>query len=58
VDALCARDISIVSQSGGIRTTAFSLIQQAGFGCRHMISSGNEAVVGYADYLYALARDE
>ncbi len=22
-----------------------------------MISSGNEAVVGYADYLYALARD-
>ena len=40
------------------RRRALSLIQQAGFGCRHMISSGNEAVVGYADYLYALARDE
>ena len=23
-----------------------------------MISSGNEAVVGFADYLYALAQDE
>jgi acetate---CoA ligase (ADP-forming) len=58
MDALRPGGISIVSQSGGIGTTAFSLIQQAGFGCRHMISSGNEAVVGYADYLYALARDE
>jgi acyl-CoA synthetase (NDP forming) len=58
VDALRPGGISIVAQSGGIGTTAFSLIQQAGFGCRHMISSGNEAVVGYADYLYALARDE
>ena len=57
MDALRAGGISIVAQSGGIGTTAFSLIQQAGFGCRHMISSGNEAVVGYADYLYALARD-
>ena len=58
VDALRPGGISIVAQSGGIGTTAFSLIQQAGFGCRHMISSGNEAVVGYGDYLYALARDE
>ena len=57
VDALRPGGISIVAQSGGIGTTAFSLIQQAGFGCRHMISSGNEAVVGYPDYLYALARD-
>ena len=57
MDALRAGGISIVAQSGGIATTAFSLIQQAGFGCRHMISSGNEAVVGYADYLYALAQD-
>ena len=58
VDALRPGGISIVAQSGGIATTAFSLVQQAGFGCRHMVSSGNEAVVGYADYLYALARDE
>ncbi len=58
VDTLRPGGISIVAQSGGIATSAFSLIQQAGFGCRHMISSGNEAVVGFPDYLYALARDE
>jgi acetyltransferase len=57
VDTLRPGGISIVAQSGGIATSAFSLIQQAGFGCRHMISSGNEAVVGFPDYLYALARD-
>jgi len=58
MDALRPGVVSMVSQSGGIGTTVFSLVQQAGFGFRHMISSGNEAVVGYADYLYALARDE
>jgi acetyltransferase len=58
VDTLRPGGISLVAQSGGIATSAFSLIQQAGFGCRHMISSGNEAVVGFPDYLYALARDE
>jgi acetate---CoA ligase (ADP-forming) len=50
--------ISMVTQSGGIGTAAFSLVQQAGFGFRHLISGGNEAVVTFADYLYALARDE
>ena len=58
MDELRPGVISMVSQSGGIGTTAFSLVQQAGFGFRHLISSGNEAVVGFADYLYALARDD
>ena len=58
MESLRPGPISMVSQSGGIGTTVFSQIQQAGFGFRHMISSGNEAVVGFADYLYALARDE
>jgi acetate---CoA ligase (ADP-forming) len=58
MESLRPGTISMVSQSGGIGTTVFSLVQQAGFGFRHMISSGNEAVVGFADYLYALARDE
>jgi acyl-CoA synthetase (NDP forming) len=49
--------ISLVAQSGGIATTAFSMVQQAGFGIRHVVSSGNEAVVGFADYLHAFARD-
>ena len=58
MESLRPGPISMVSQSGGIGTTVFSQIQQAGFGFRHMISSGNEAVVDFADYLYALARDE
>jgi acyl-CoA synthetase (NDP forming) len=44
----------MVTQSGGIGTAAFSLVQNAGFGFRHLISGGNEAVVTFADYLYAL----
>lgn len=56
--ALRAGPISMVTQSGGIGTAAFSLVQKAGFGFRHLISGGNEAVVTFADYLYALARDE
>jgi acyl-CoA synthetase (NDP forming) len=49
--------ISMVSQSGGIGTTAFSLGLAAGFGFRYLISSGNEAVVDFSDYLFALAQD-
>jgi acetate---CoA ligase (ADP-forming) len=58
IDELTAGSISMVSQSGGIGTTAFSLGLQAGFDFRHLISSGNEAVVDFSDYLAALARDE
>ena len=50
--------ISMVSQSGGLGTTYYAMVHEAGFGFRTMISSGNEAVVSFADYLYALARDE
>ena len=49
--------ISMVCQSGGIATTSFSMVQQAGFGFRYLVSSGNEAVVSFADYLYAFAQD-
>ena len=47
----------MVCQSGGIATTAFSMVLQAGFGFRHLVSSGNEAVVDFADYLHAFAQD-
>ena len=57
-DTLRAGPISMVTQSGGIGMTIFSMVQRAGFGFRHLISSGNEAVVRFADYLYALAHDE
>ncbi len=58
IDVLTPGVVSMVSQSGGIGTTAFSLGMQAGFGFRHLISSGNEAVVDFSDYLAALARDD
>jgi acetyltransferase len=57
MDVLRAGGISMVCQSGGIATTAFSMVQQAGFGFRYLVSSGNEAVVDFADYLHAFAQD-
>jgi acetyltransferase len=57
-DTLRTGPISMVTQSGGIGTTIFSMVQRAGFGFRHLISSGNEAVVRLPDYLSALVRDE
>ena len=33
------------------------MVQQAGFGFRHLVSSGNEAVVDFADFLHACAQD-
>jgi acetyltransferase len=56
--SLRAGPISMVTQSGGIGTTAFSMVQWAGFGFRHLISGGNEAVVDFVDYLHALACDD
>lgn len=57
VETLPAGSISIVSQSGGVATTAMSIILEAGFGIRALISSGNEVTVTFADYITALARD-
>ena len=56
-DSLVRGDISMVSQSGGMATMAHAFAQQAGFGFRYMISSGNEAVLTAADYLHALVED-
>jgi acyl-CoA synthetase (NDP forming) len=56
--SLRAGCISMVTQSGGIGTATLSSVLKAGFGFRHLISGGNEAVVTFADYLYALACDE
>jgi acetate---CoA ligase (ADP-forming) len=57
IEALRPGAISMVCQSGGIATTSFSMVQQAGFGFRYLVSSGNEAVVDFADYLHAFAQD-
>ena len=57
LDALRPGSISMVCQSGGIATTAFAMVLEAGFGFRHLVSSGNEAVVDFADYLHAFVED-
>src|SRR5262249_21239552 len=57
MESLRPGPISLVCQSGGIATTSFSMIQEAGFGVRYVVSSGNEAVVDFADYLHAFAQD-
>ncbi|MEO8303138.1 MAG: acetate--CoA ligase family protein [Betaproteobacteria bacterium] len=57
VDELVRGDISMLSQSGGTATMAQAFAQQAGFGFRYMISTGNEAVLTASDYLHALVED-
>ncbi len=57
IDVLVRGDISMISQSGGTATMAQAFAQQAGFGFRYMISSGNEAVLTASDYLHALVAD-
>ncbi len=57
VDRLHPGVIAMVGQSGGTCQAAFGMAQKAGFGFRYMISSGNEAVLTSADYVYALAQD-
>ena len=56
--ALPTGPISMVSQSGGHGTNSYGAARRAGFGFRHVISSGNEAVVTFADYVNALVEDD
>lgn len=58
MDRLLPGVISMIGQSGGTVAMAHALAQQAGFGFRYVISSGNEACLTTADYIYALACDE
>jgi acyl-CoA synthetase (NDP forming) len=57
-DSLLTGDISVVGQSGGLVTMAQALAQGRGFGFRHTVSTGNEAVAGAADFIAAYAADE
>jgi len=56
-DRLIPGNISMVSQSGGMAANTQILAQQAGFGFRYVISSGNEAVLNAVDYMHALVHD-
>jgi acyl-CoA synthetase (NDP forming) len=58
VDRFVPGSIAVVSQSGGTAIGLVGQVQQAGFGLRCMISTGNEAVLRFPDYLRMLAEDE
>jgi len=57
VDRLLPGNISMISQSGGLGSITHALSQQAGFGFRYVISSGNEVALSMADFVHALAHD-
>jgi acetate---CoA ligase (ADP-forming) len=56
-DRFLAGNISMVSQSGGLATMGQAMAQLEGYGFRYMVSTGNEAVLDVADFVYALAAD-
>ena len=58
MDTLRPGAISMVSQSGGIATTALSIDAGRPGSASRLVSSGNEAVVSFADYLRAFAQDQ
>ena len=58
LDKFLPGNISMVSQSGGLATMGQAMAQLEGYGFRYIISTGNEAVLGVADFIHALATDE
>jgi len=56
-DDLPRGDISIVGQSGGTVMSALAHLSRRGFGIRYGVSTGNEALVGTADFIAAFADD-
>ena len=50
--------ISYVGQSGGLISSCLALAQRLGVGFRHMVSTGNEAVLSTADFIKAFAEDD
>ena len=56
-DQFTSGNISMVSQSGGLATIGLALAQQHGYGFRYMVSTGNEAVLGAADFVRAFVDD-
>jgi acyl-CoA synthetase (NDP forming) len=57
-DRLTPGVVSMVSQSGGIGVMAHSRAEAFGLGFRVTVSCGNEAVLGVADFVAALAQDD
>lgn len=57
VDEMLPGNISMVGQSGGLVTSAMAVANRHGFGFRHAVSTGNEAVLTAADFIEAFAED-
>lgn len=49
--------VSLVTQSGGLGSTAHAMAQRAGIGFRYFVSTGNEMDVGCVEVLEAFADD-
>lgn len=49
--ALLEGPVSFVTQSGALGTYMFAAAQDAGVGFNYWVSTGNEAVLGFADYV-------
>lgn len=54
---LVTGNLSMVSQSGALISTAQGLAAELGYGFRYTASTGNEALVTAADFFAAIARD-
>lgn len=57
-DRLLSGNVAMVSQSGGLATMAQAFAQKRGMGFNLTVSTGNEAMLDVADYIYAIASDD
>lgn len=57
-DRLIPGNVAMVSQSGGLATMAQAFAQKRGMGFNLTVSTGNEAMLDVADYIYAIAADD
>ena len=57
LDTLLKGNVGFISQSGALAGSILSLAQKQGVGFSHWISTGNEAVLGVADFVKYLAKD-
>lgn len=57
-DRLIPGNVAMVSQSGGLATMAQAFAQKRGMGFNLTVSTGNEAMLDVADYIYAIASDD
>lgn len=49
--------VGFIAQSGGMMLAAVDVMHARGIGCTHIISTGNEAVIGIEDFLADLIED-